>query len=110
MAKQSGRIIPRTASAGGLDFQTNELAKRLLIEEGSTGILGTFGDPVALADRIERLMDDPDAAERTGRGLAQYIQQTVSVDRIARRWRDYHSSMGRKSENYRARSQASPRG
>jgi len=59
-----------------------------LIRNGSNGILVPVGDSGAVADAIERLYEDPEAASEIAEKAA-VIKQTHSQKRIAGMYRDY---------------------
>ncbi len=61
---------------------------KAVIKEGENGFLIPVGDEDALADRINRLIEDKELAERFGNN-ARKIEEIASVDAIFRQWRDY---------------------
>jgi len=54
-----------------------------LVLNGETGLLVPPGDPVALAEAIARLLDDPKLRERMGAAGRRRAQELFSWDRIA---------------------------
>jgi glycosyltransferase involved in cell wall biosynthesis len=52
------------------------------IEDNVSGLLVTPGDATALADAIERLMDDPQLRARLGRAAAERIKTHFSLERM----------------------------
>ncbi len=61
---------------------------KAVIKEGENGFLIPVGDEDALADRINRLIEDKELAKRFGEN-ARKIEDIASVDAIFRQWRDY---------------------
>ncbi|MGN7797590.1 glycosyltransferase [Leifsonia sp. 22587] len=51
------------------------------IEDGRTGLLVTPGDPVAMADAVERLLDDPELAHRMAEDARASALQRFTLDR-----------------------------
>jgi glycosyltransferase involved in cell wall biosynthesis len=52
-----------------------------IVRGGETGVLVRPGDPVALADGIEALVQDPGAASRLGARAAEFVAAHHSADR-----------------------------
>jgi glycosyltransferase involved in cell wall biosynthesis len=46
-----------------------------VVADGKTGIIVPARDPQAMAEAIERLMDDADLRERMGRAGREWVQQ-----------------------------------
>lgn len=65
---------------------TDSAPFRLLVDEGVHGVLVPIGEPAALADAIERILDDPAAGEAMGRaGFERAVERftaSVAVDRF----------------------------
>ncbi len=61
---------------------------KAVINDGENGFLIPVGDEDALADRINRLIEDKELAKRFGVN-ARRIEDIASVDAIFRQWRDY---------------------
>ncbi len=55
------------------------------VAEGETGFLVPPADPIALADRLERLIADPALRHRMGQGGPRRIQERFSLDQMVRR-------------------------
>lgn len=55
--------------------------------DGSTGLLFTPGDPVALAQKLDQLLDDPALSQRLGRAGRLRAEQELSVEAQARAFR-----------------------
>lgn len=53
-----------------------------VIEEGVQGFLVPPRDPEALADRVVRLLRDPDLRRRQGEAARQRVQERFSIDRM----------------------------
>ena len=60
---------------------------RLLIEDNVNGILVSVGDVDALAAQIERLIENPDLAERLSNNAVN-VREKYAADRIAQMWID----------------------
>ncbi|MDX1630543.1 MAG: glycosyltransferase [Thermoanaerobaculia bacterium] len=50
-----------------------------LVEDGTSGLLFPPGDPEALADRIQELLEDPEKARRLGRGARDRILESFRL-------------------------------
>ena len=61
---------------------------RMLIEDGVNGYLIPCGDKEALADRILRLIEDPELADRMGQN-ARRISEIADTDTVFRQWESY---------------------
>ena len=59
-----------------------------LIEDGISGFLVPVGDDKRLAERMERLLTDPELARQMA-GAAEEVAQRVSPQRIYGEWREY---------------------
>jgi glycosyltransferase involved in cell wall biosynthesis len=71
------------AMAAGLPIVTSGVGGMLeLIDDGRTGLLVPPDDPSALADRLIRLMADPDVASRLGRAARDAARARYSFDRM----------------------------
>lgn len=55
------------------------------VAEGETGLLCPSGDPAALADRVARLLADPDARERMGRAARERYEREFRADLMVER-------------------------
>lgn len=72
------------AMAHGLPcIATDAGGPRDMIDHGRTGLLTPMGDPVALADAIERLWNDPDLRARLGAAAAADVRARFSIERTA---------------------------
>lgn len=78
--------VPRTnleALAMGLPVvTTNWVGCRDTVEDGVNGFLVEPKDPVALADRLERYLVDPDLIERHGRASRAHAERTFDIARV----------------------------
>ncbi len=61
---------------------------RAVIRDGENGLLVPIKDEDALANGINRLIEDKEFAERLGKEAAK-IKETASTDAIFEQWRDY---------------------
>jgi glycosyltransferase involved in cell wall biosynthesis len=75
-----GMPIVATDCAGG--------GTRVVLQDGVNGFMVPVGDEDALADRICRLIEDKDLAERFGREAAR-IKERASTDAIFLQWKEY---------------------
>src|SRR5262245_55316675 len=57
-----------------------------IVDDGRTGVLVTPGDAGALADAIERLLTDREAAAAIGAEARRHVAREFSADRTARGW------------------------
>jgi glycosyltransferase involved in cell wall biosynthesis len=54
-----------------------------LVHDGETGMLAPVDDPEALADRIQRLLEDPPLAQRLARRALALVKERHDIDVIA---------------------------
>jgi glycosyltransferase involved in cell wall biosynthesis len=67
------------------------------VQDGVTGLLVPPGDPGELARSIDRLLSDPEFAERLGRGGRQRVRQQFSLDAMVQATeRLYHTLLERR--------------
>jgi len=57
-----------------------------IVDEGVTGWKAPATDPAAIAELIERTLDDAAARHRVGRRATEFVQRTASLDTMARRF------------------------
>lgn len=69
-AMMMARPVVATATTGASE----------LIEDGRTGLLSPIGDPRALADRISRLLADPEEARQMGLRGRAWARENLHVD------------------------------
>ena len=69
----------------------------MIIRDGENGFLIPVGDSDALADRICRLIEDKELAERFGREAAK-VSEIANVQTIFEQWRDYLESILEKNK------------
>jgi len=74
-AMQLRKPVIATASGGNLE----------MIQDSETGLLYPVGDILALADRIERLMKDPDLRARLGENGFRFVSTQFSEERFGGR-------------------------
>lgn len=60
----------------------------MVITDGENGLLVPVGDENALAAAINRLIEDPQLADRLGRNAAK-ISERASADVVFREWEKY---------------------
>jgi glycosyltransferase involved in cell wall biosynthesis len=75
-----GRPIVATAASG---------AMREVIEDGVNGIVVPDGDASAMADAMQRLVEDATLAQRLGRRAAADADRTHSASIVAERYLDF---------------------
>lgn len=64
-----------------------------LVSEGATGFLFAPQDDAALADRLQRLIDNPELARQFGAAGRQRVVQHYSFDSMVRRYEELYSSL-----------------
>ena len=64
------------------------------IRDGENGLLVKPGDPVALADAIERLVRDPDLRTRLGRAARVTFEERFSLQGLAVALRELYTELG----------------
>jgi glycosyltransferase involved in cell wall biosynthesis len=64
-----------------------------IVVEGKTGLLVTPGDPVALAEAIQRLVMDQNLARAMGQAARADVLQRFSLDRWIQRFEDLHQEI-----------------
>lgn len=75
-AMAAGRTLVATAVSG----------LRELVLPGSTGVLVPPGDPAALADVIQSVMEDDLTRERMGNAAAARVRDRYTSEAVARQW------------------------
>ena len=68
---------------------------KTLIEDGENGLLVPIKDPEALAAGINRLIEDPELAEKLGDN-ARKLADIANTDAICEQWKDYIEELCRK--------------
>lgn len=68
---------------------------KTLIEDGENGLLVPIKDPKALAAGINRLIEDPELAEKLGDN-ARKLADIANTDAICEQWKDYIEELCRK--------------
>ena len=64
-----------------------------LLRDEAHGLLVPPGDPVALADRIARLLRDPELARRLGCAARQKAQEQYSRPAMVRRFEEFYTRL-----------------
>jgi colanic acid/amylovoran biosynthesis glycosyltransferase len=62
-----------------------------LVEDGVSGLLVAERDPIALADAVERLLDNPEDWSGMARKARSAVEHRFSLDTIARQTLDVYS-------------------
>lgn len=68
---------------------------KTLIEDGENGLLVPIKDPKALASGINRLIEEPELAEKLGDN-ARKLADIANTDAICEQWKDYIEELCRK--------------
>lgn len=79
-AMMMGLPVVATASTGASE----------LIRDGETGLLARLGDPRDLADKIARVLDDPEAAREMGRRAHAWALENLRLDVIFGKYLDLY--------------------
>jgi glycosyltransferase involved in cell wall biosynthesis len=82
-AMMSARPVVATATSGAAE----------LIRDGETGWLVRIGDPEDLADKIARVLSDPEGAREMGRRARAWALANLHVDVLFRRYLDLYGSL-----------------
>ena len=64
-----------------------------LIQDGVNGLLVPAGDPTALAQGIERLMDDASLRERLGQAAREQVVRSFSAPSVAAQWEAFYQEI-----------------
>jgi glycosyltransferase involved in cell wall biosynthesis len=64
-----------------------------LIEQRKTGILVPPGDPEAIADAIDELIDNPSLAKRLGASGQDFVLEFCSPERVGKLYKDFYESV-----------------
>ncbi len=79
-AMMMARPVVATASTGAAE----------LIRDGDTGLLAKVGDPQDLAEKIARVLDDPEAARAMGRRAHAWAMENLHVDVVFQKYLDLY--------------------
>jgi len=82
-AMAMGLPVVATAIGGSVDQ----------VAEGETGFLVPPADPLAMADRIERLLRDPDLRGRMSQAGPRRIRECFSLDRMVSRLESLYTEL-----------------
>jgi len=85
--------ILETMAAGKPVVATRVGGNPWLVREGETGFLVDYGDAAALAERLERLLRDPDLRTRTGRNARAEADRRFRPEVIARKTVEVYRSV-----------------
>lgn len=74
------------AMAGGVPSiaSVHAGATQDLIEDGATGFAMDFSETEKVADKVNWILENPEAAERIGKRACRFIQENVTVEKSAR--------------------------
>jgi glycosyltransferase involved in cell wall biosynthesis len=64
-----------------------------IVKHEETGVLVPPGDPQALADALDRLIDDPERARELGRRGRRHVDGQFAWPVIVGRWRDIYQRL-----------------
>jgi glycosyltransferase involved in cell wall biosynthesis len=78
------RVIIEAAAAGRPMIATDVVGNRDTLVNGETGFLVPLNNPVALADRLERLLGDPELQNRIGQQARIYARQHFDEQTITK--------------------------
>jgi len=91
------KVLVEAAACGRAVVTTDVPGCRDAIEPGVTGLLVPVRDCVALADAIQRLVEDVDLRQRMGRAGRELAERAFSIDKIV----DQHMAIYRQLEHVR---------
>jgi glycosyltransferase involved in cell wall biosynthesis len=80
-----GQVVIEGMAAGKPVIATNGGGVPEIIEDGVTGLLAPMGDAAALAERMERLLADPQMAQAMGVAGRERVQSHFTVAHTARK-------------------------
>lgn len=80
-------------AAGKPVVVTNVGGNSAIVNDGVNGLLVPPGDPVALADALQKLMADRDLRERMGATNIHTIQERYSLDRMASAYESLYTEL-----------------
>ncbi len=64
-----------------------------IIDDGRTGLLVHAGQPAALADAMQRLLDDPSQRGRLGEAAFRYVEQVCNAETITAQYENVYRSL-----------------
>ena len=88
------KVLIEAAACGRAVITTDVPGCRDAIEPGQTGLLVPVKDPTALADAIQRLIDDPELYESMGRAGRVLAERTFAIEKVV----DTHMEVYRELE------------
>jgi glycosyltransferase involved in cell wall biosynthesis len=80
-------------AAGRTVVATNVGANDELIEDGVSGLLVPSGDAEQLASALDRVLSDPDFAEKLGSAARQRVERQYSREAMVRRYQEFYRSL-----------------
>jgi glycosyltransferase involved in cell wall biosynthesis len=95
----SGRVIMEAMAAGRAVVAVRSGGGQELVQQDQTGLLVEPKNPVALADAVLVLMNDPEKMDRMGRQAQSYARAHFSHERTASQVLDIYRRVLRKSTN-----------
>lgn len=92
-----GQVVVEGMAASKPVIATSGGALPEIIKDGETGLLVPMNNSVAMADAINRLLADPEAARSMGQAARRRIRDHFTIDKTARRLEGVYSYMLRRS-------------
>lgn len=87
------KILIEAAACGRAVVTTDVPGCRDAIEPGATGLLVPPGDAAALADAVERLIQDPRLREAMGRAARLLAEREFAIESVCRRHLDIYGTL-----------------
>jgi glycosyltransferase involved in cell wall biosynthesis len=84
----SARVLALAAAAAKPIIATDVSGTSDLVRDGETGLLTPVGDPLALAERVSRLLDEPDRSVSMGRAAQARVSAIYDEQRILSGFRE----------------------
>lgn len=84
LAEAFGRVAAEAGAMGKPVVGSALGAQREVIVDGETGLLAAAGDPSALADKIVRLLNDPDLRRNLGAAAAARVRERYTTAGLQR--------------------------
>lgn len=87
------KVLVEAAACGRAVVTTDVPGCRDAIEPDVTGLLVPVRDPFALADAIQRLIDDPKLRQQMGREGRELAEREFAIERVVRRHLDIYQEL-----------------
>lgn len=84
------KVLVEAAACGRAVVTTDVPGCRDAIEPDITGLLVPVRDPLALADAIQRLIDDPTLRQQMGRAGRELAEREFAIEKVVRRHLDIY--------------------